>query len=129
MAAPATTPATTVERNERRTLQGVVTRDKTDKTRRVEVSRRVQHPKYGKFIKQRTVCYAHDEKNDSHLGDLVEIRESRPLSKTKRWALVRVVTKAPSRQLAALEGAVAGATPDAAKLATAKATTAAAKVK
>lgn len=115
MSATATSPAPAAERNERRTLQGVVTRDKTDKTRRVEVSRRVQHPKYGKFIKQRTVCYVHDETNESHLGDLVEIRESRPLSKLKRWALVRVVTKAPSRQLAALEGAVAGQTPDAAK--------------
>lgn len=116
--APAAPQAET--RNERRTLTGVVTRDKTDKTRRVEVSRRVQHPRYGKFIKQRTVCYAHDETNDSHLGDLVEIRESRPLSKLKRWVLVRVVTKAPSRTLAALEGAVAGATPDAAKAAAAK---------
>lgn len=115
MSATATSPAPAAERNERRTLQGVVTGDKTAKTRRVEVSRRVQHPKYGKFIKQRTVCYVHDETNDSHLGDLVEIRESRPMSKTKRWALVRVVTKAQSRQLAALEGAVAGQTPDAAK--------------
>jgi small subunit ribosomal protein S17 len=57
------------------------------------------------------VCYAHDEANESHLGDLVEIRESRPLSKTKRWVLVRVVTKAPSRTLSNLEGAVAGAIP------------------
>jgi small subunit ribosomal protein S17 len=106
----ATTTAPLV-RHERRLLQGVVTGDKTSKTRRVEVSRRVQHPKYGKFLKQRTVCYAHDEANESHLGDLVEIRESRPLSKTKRWVLVRVVTKAPSRTLSNLEGAVAGAIP------------------
>lgn len=91
-----------------RTLVGVVTRDKNDKTRRVEVNTRVQHQKYGKFIKKRTVCYVHDEKNDSRLGDTVEIVESRPLSATKRWNLVRIVTKAPSRQLAALEGAVAG---------------------
>lgn len=113
-----TTPATVAapgERNLRRTLQGVVTGDKTAKTRRVEVSRRVQHPKYGKFIKQRTVCYVHDETNESRLGDVVEIRESRPLSKTKRWVLVRVAIKAPSRQLVALEGAVAGSTPDSAK--------------
>src|SRR5688572_4583367 len=95
-------------RNERRTLVGIVTRDKTAKTRRVEVSRRVQHPKYGKFIKERTICYVHDESNESHLGDTVEIAECRPLSKTKRWRLVRVVTKAPSRTLASLEGAVAG---------------------
>ena len=95
-------------RNERRTLVGIVTRDKTAKTRRVEVSRRVQHPKYGKFIKERTICYVHDEANESHLGDTVEITECRPLSKMKRWRLVRVVTKAPSRTLASLEGAVAG---------------------
>jgi small subunit ribosomal protein S17 len=93
-----------------RTMIGVVTRDKNDKTRRVEVARRVQHPKYGKFIKKRTVCYAHDQANESHLGDTVEIIESRPLSKLKRWRMVRVVTKAPSRTLAGLEGAVAGAT-------------------
>src|SRR5262245_66137268 len=91
-----------------RLLTGIVTRDKTAKTRRVEVQRRIQHAKYGKFIKQRTVCYVHDEKNESHLGDTVEIRESRPLSKLKRWQLVRIVTKAPSRTLLNLEGAVAG---------------------
>ena len=91
-----------------RLVTGIVTSDKTAKTRRVEIQRVVRHPKYGKFIKQRTVCYAHDEKNESNLGDTVEIRESRPLSKTKRWALVRVVTKAPGRTVANLEGAVAG---------------------
>ncbi len=78
------------------------------KTRRVEVERLVRHPKYGKFVKRRTVCYVHDETNDSHLGDTVEIVESRPLSKTKRWNLVKVVKQAPSRTLSNLEGAVAG---------------------
>ena len=102
------TTAAAPARNERRSLVGIVTRDKTAKTRRVEVARRVQHAKYGKFIKERTVCYVHDEKNESQLGDTVEIAECRPLSKTKRWRLVRVVTKAPSRTLASLEGAVAG---------------------
>lgn len=91
-----------------RLLTGIVTGDKTAKTRRVEVQRRVQHPKYGKFIKQRTVCYVHDEANESRLGDTVEIRESRPLSRLKRWTLVRIVTRAPGRTLAGLEGAVAG---------------------
>src|SRR5438105_8753049 len=95
----------------RRVLLGTVTRDKTAKTRRVEVERLVRHPKYGKFIKQRTVCYVHDEKNESHLGDTVEIIESRPLSKLKRWNLVRIVTRAPSRTLSNLEGAVAGSEP------------------
>src|SRR3954470_7396972 len=93
----------------RKVLTGVVTSDKMSKTRRVEISRLVQHPKYGKYVKRRTICYAHDENNESHLGDTVEIVESRPLSRTKRWRLVRVVTKAPSRTLSNLEGAVAGA--------------------
>jgi len=92
----------------KRVMLGTVTRDKTSKTRRVEVQRLVRHPKYGKFVKRRTVCYVHDEKNESHLGDTVEIAESRPLSRTKRWNLVRIVTKSPSRTLSKLEGAVAG---------------------
>src|SRR5512134_312570 len=103
----------------RRVLQGIVTRDKMAKTRRVEVERLVRHAKYGKFVKRRTVCYAHDEKNESHLGDTVEIIESRPLSKLKRWELVKIVKKAPSRTLSHLEGAVAGA--DAAAVVTAPA--------
>lgn len=107
-----TNTATTGEKAEkttgRRVLEGVVTRDKMSKTRRVEVERLVRHPKYGKFVKRRTVCYVHDERNESHLGDTVEIVESRPLSKTKRWELVKIVKKAPSRTLSNLEGAVAG---------------------
>ena len=95
-------------RGNRRVVAGVVTRDTNAKTRRVEIERLVRHPKYGKYVKQRTVCYAHDEANESHLGDTVEIMESRPLSRTKRWRLVRVVAKAPTRNLANLEGAVPG---------------------
>lgn len=105
MADTSGTPAKTTGR---RVLEGTVTRDKMAKTRRVEVERLVRHPKYGKFVKRRTICYVHDEKNESHLGDKVEIRESRPLSKLKRWELVRIVTKAPTRTLSNLEGAVAG---------------------
>jgi small subunit ribosomal protein S17 len=115
--APAKTEGKTTSR---RVVEGIVTRDKMAKTRRVEVERLVRHAKYGKFVKRRTVCYAHDEKNESHLGDTVEIIESRPLSKLKRWELVKVVKKAPSRTLSHLEGAVAGA--DAAEAATAKPT-------
>ena len=103
--APSPTPK---PRGNRRVVTGVVTRDKNLKTRRVEVERLVRHPKYGKYIKQRTICYAHDENNESHLGDTVEIMESRPMSRTKRWRLVRVVAKAPTRALASLEGAVPG---------------------
>lgn len=100
--------STATERGQRRIVTGIVTRDKNAKTRRVEIERLVRHPQYGKYIKQRTICYAHDEKNESHLGDTVEIMESRPMSRTKRWRLVRVVTRAPSRTLSNLEGAVAG---------------------
>lgn len=96
------------ERGRRRVVTGTVTRDKSAKTRRVEVQRLVRHPKYGKFIKRRTVCYVHDEANDSHLGDTVEIMECRPMSRTKRWRLVRVIARAPSRALSNLEGRVAG---------------------
>ncbi len=111
MAESTTTPATTeAKTTARRLLEGIVTRDKMAKTRRVEVQRLVRHAKYGKFVKRRTICYVHDEKNDSFLGDTVEIIESRPLSKLKRWDLVRVIKKAPSRTLSNLEGAVAGST-------------------
>ena len=111
MAETTTTPAAEPKTTGPRALQGIVTRDKNAKTRRVEVARLVRHPKYGKYVKQRTICYVHDENNDSHLGDTVEIVESRPLSRTKRWNLIRVVTKAPSRTLSNLEGAVAGSAP------------------
>ena len=82
-------------RARRRVAVGVVTSDKMNKTRRVEIPRLVKHPRYGKYIKRRTVCYAHDETNETHNGDTVEIMETRPLSKTKNWRLVRVVKKAP----------------------------------
>lgn len=110
MAETTTTPAakTGAESPAGRIVTGIVTRDKMDKTRRVEIQRVVRHPKYGKFVKRRTVCYTHDEKNESLLGDTVEIQECRPLSKMKRWTLLRIVTKAPSRTVANLEGAVAG---------------------
>ena len=84
------------KRPPRRTLTGVVTRDKMNKTRRVEIPRLVKHPRYGKYIKRRTVCYVHDENNETHAGDTVEIMETRPLSKLKCWRLIRVVTKAPA---------------------------------
>ena len=75
----------------RRREIGRVASDKADKTRRVEVERRVADLKYGKVLLRRTICYVHDEQNASHLGDRVEIIESRPLSRLKRWTLVRVL--------------------------------------
>ena len=85
----------TAKRAKRRTAIGLVTSDKMNKTRRVEIPRLVKHARYGKYIRRRTVCHVHDEQNESHQGDTVEIMESRPLSKTKHWRLVRVVIKAP----------------------------------
>lgn len=70
---------------------GIVTSDKADKTRRVEVERVLAHAKYGKTIRRRTVCHVHDEENVSKIGDRVEIIESRPLSRLKRWRLVKVL--------------------------------------
>ncbi len=77
----------------RRILIGVVTSDKAAKTRRVEIERLVRHPRYSKVIRKKTVCHVHDELNESSMGDKVEIEESRPLSKLKRWRLIRVVEK------------------------------------
>ncbi len=85
------------ERGRRRTAVGLVTSDKMNKTRRVEIPRLVKHARYGKIIRRRTICHVHDEKNESRQGDTVEIMETRPLSKTKSWRLVRVMTKAPEQ--------------------------------
>jgi small subunit ribosomal protein S17 len=88
--------AETTQRGTRRTAVGKVTSAKMSKTRRVEIPRLVKHARYGKYIKRRTICHVHDEKNESGLGDTVEIMETRPLSKTKNWRLLRVVVKAPA---------------------------------
>ncbi|MCS6849652.1 MAG: 30S ribosomal protein S17 [Gemmataceae bacterium] len=82
------------ERGRRKSAIGLVTSDKMNKTRRVEIPRLVKHPRYGKYIRRRTICYVHDEHNESRQGDTVEIMETRPLSKMKHWRLVRVVSRA-----------------------------------
>ena len=84
---------------------GIVTSARMLKTRRVEIPRLVKHPKYGKYMRRRTVCHVHDENNESKVGDTVEIEESRPLSKLKRWTLVRVVAKAKAIDRATLAAA------------------------
>jgi small subunit ribosomal protein S17 len=71
----------------------------------------VKHHRYGKYIRRRTICHVHDEANESRTGDHVEIMETRPLSKTKTWRLVKVVAKAPEQ--APTPEAVAPATPNA----------------
>ncbi|MDX1706089.1 30S ribosomal protein S17 [Pseudidiomarina sp.] len=77
-----------------RTLQGRVTSDKMDKSITVAVERRVKHPVYGKYITRTTKLHAHDEENQCKMGDTVIVRETRPLSKTKSWALVEIVERA-----------------------------------
>lgn len=77
-----------------RTQQGRVISDKMDKSIVVAIERRVKHPLYGKFMKRTTKLHVHDENNECGLGDAVEIKECRPLSKTKSWTLVRVIEKA-----------------------------------
>jgi len=86
------------------TRTGVVETDKRDKTRKVVVSYMSKHPKYGKYIRQRTVLHVHDENNESRVGDVVEVAQCRPLSKTKCWRLLRIVDKR-SEQAAALASA------------------------
>lgn len=85
----------------RKQLRGVVTGDKNEKTIRVVVERRFRHPKYGKIVRGRTICHAHDEKDEAKIGDVVEIVECRPRSALKRWELVQIVTKADQAQVAA----------------------------
>ena len=82
----------TTTRNTRRTLQGVVTSDKMDKTISVLVERTYKHPKYGKYVRRHKKYLAHDEEGKATVGDVVELASTRPLSKTKRWRLVRVLT-------------------------------------
>lgn len=77
-----------------RTVQGRVISDKMDKSFTIAIERKVKHPLYGKYIRRTTKLHVHDENNDAVTGDLVEIRECRPLSKTKSWTLVKVLEKA-----------------------------------
>src|SRR5215210_5126786 len=100
MSQPTPQPQAPAARRRRKTEIGVVTSDKMNKTRRVEIERLVPHPKYGKYLKRRTICHAHDESNQSHVGDLVEIMETRPLSKLKRWRIVRIVRPGAQQALA-----------------------------
>jgi small subunit ribosomal protein S17 len=78
------------ERNLRRSIQGVVVSDKNDKTIGVLVETHKKHAKYGKRVKYRKKYYAHDEKNEAKVGDVVTIMETRKLSATKRWRLVSI---------------------------------------
>ena len=82
------------ERNLRKTRVGIVVSDKMDKTIVVAIQDNVKHPIYGKIIKRTLKVHAHDEQNTCGIGDKVEIMETRPLSKTKRWRVVEIIEKA-----------------------------------
>ncbi|MBQ8546131.1 MAG: 30S ribosomal protein S17 [Clostridia bacterium] len=84
----------TETRNLRKTRVGIVVSDKMDKTIVVAIKDNVKHPVYNKIIKRTTKIHAHDEKNECGIGDKVEVMETRPLSKTKRWRLVQIIEKA-----------------------------------
>lgn len=82
-------------RGRRKVRIGVVVSDKMDKTRVVQVETLALHTRYKKYIKRRKKYYVHDEQNETKIGDVVRIMETRPLSKTKRWRIVEIVRKAP----------------------------------
>jgi len=78
-------------RNNRKTLVGFVTSRSGDKSVKVTVPYKIPHPRYVKVINRKTVVHVHDEKNETHVGDEVEIMETRPLSRLKRWRVIRVI--------------------------------------
>lgn len=90
----------TLDRGRRHQFKGVVVSDKADKTRVVMVEWLYRHPRYDKTMRKRSKFYVHDENNESKAGDTIEIMATRPLSKLKRWRLVRIVEKARIPQMA-----------------------------
>ena len=87
-------PENSAQRNYRKARVGRVISDKADKSIVVRVDRRMKHPRYAKTVGTFSKYYAHDEKNEANIGDVVKIMENRPLSATKRWRLVEIVEKA-----------------------------------
>lgn len=83
-----------MERNLRKTLVGIVTSDKMDKTVVVSIKDRVKHPLYGKIVNKTVKIKAHDENNECGIGDRVLVMETRPLSKDKRWRVAEIIEKA-----------------------------------
>ena len=79
-----------------RTEVGRVTSNKMEQTATVQVERRIKHPIYGKYMRRSKKYHVHDEKNELNIGDTVQIKECRPLSKTKSWTLDKVLTSAAS---------------------------------
>lgn len=94
MSQDSTPEASVEERNRRKVLTGTVVSDKMDKTIVVAVEDRVKHPLYGKVMRQTSRIKVHDETNDAGIGDRVRVMETRPLSATKRWRLIKVLERA-----------------------------------
>jgi small subunit ribosomal protein S17 len=93
-----------MERGRLKTVQGLVVSDSMQKTIVVKSERRVKHPRYNKYVRKVTTYYAHDENDDAQRGDLVELAAMRPMSKTKCWRLLKIVTPAAGREIAEAEG-------------------------
>ncbi len=89
------------KRTERKTLLGTVTSRMGDKSVKVSIAYKIPHPRYRKVINRKTVVHVHDEKNETKIGDKVEIMETRPLSRLKRWRVVKVVHAANTNALEA----------------------------
>ena len=88
-----------MENSNPRVLTGVVTSDKADKTITVQIERQVKHPLYGKIIKRSTKVHAHDESNTATIGDIVTVKECRPLSKSKTWMLLETGVDAATTEV------------------------------
>ena len=95
------------ERNTRKTLIGFVTSRSGDKSIKVTVPFKVPHPRYQKVINRKTVVHVHDEQNETKIGDKVEIMETRPISRLKRWRVINVVERAVTAEAAVSESDVA----------------------
>ena len=93
-AQPTTETTAASDRGRRKVRTGVVVSDKMDKTVLVRIDRQVRHALYGKTVRRSSKLAAHDEQNDAHVGDTVRVMETRPMSKSKRWRVVKVVERA-----------------------------------
>jgi small subunit ribosomal protein S17 len=87
--------------NKRKVMTGKVISDKMTKTRVVSVASTIRHAKYGKLMNRSAKYKAHDEKKDSHVGDVVELMSTRPISKDKRWVITRIVSKNKDKEVVA----------------------------
>ena len=103
--------ATSSQRAQRKTLIGFVTSRSGDKSVKVTIAYKTPHPRYHKVVNRQTVLHVHDEKNDSKVGDKVEVMETRPMSRLKRWRIVNVIARAVAAAAAISEQDVAESVP------------------